>query len=232
MSGKTAAPWEIPYSEATDEPKVWPTLNKEQAERVAKLMKERFVTVAEHGIATSAASGELIKATASIAVTLPAAAVNATVGVLANNHEVEIKGGAGVIYGDFITGSSTIKLVGYQHVILQSDGTNWFILGGEPKREQVYGAEEARTSNVEYEPSATRPTTVAYSMKPGEGVEWLEARIWVGGLVLWSDARSMAGLNLGGIGGSFYVPAGVKYKIKGEKNGGGQLNYTTRYLTL
>jgi hypothetical protein len=140
MPGKTAAPWEVPFAQAADEAKAFPAaVSQPLAERIAAIFKERLVTVATHGVSFTAASGELVKATGAITVTLPTAAENATVAVLANNHATKLKGaGAAKIYGGHIEGVAEINLVGYQYVVLIADGTNWFILAGEPRSEAKY----------------------------------------------------------------------------------------------
>ena len=129
MAGKTAAPWEIPYSEPLDEPKGWPSLQKEQSERITALMKERFLTVSEHVSSFTAASGELVKATGAITVTLPTPTANTTIGVVANGHNVEITAGSNKIKGGNLEASS-VKLTGQEQAILQADGSNYYITSG------------------------------------------------------------------------------------------------------
>lgn len=200
---ETAAPWLMPYPTSNGEVKLGATNMQEISERATKLFKERLLTLAEHGGSFTAASGELVKATGGITVTLPAAAANATVGVLANNHEVKIGAGAALIYGDFITGITPITLVGYQHVILQSDGTNWFIIAGESKREVTYEAIVGRTAETEYEPSPTRPAYVALE---GTGL----ANVRVGGVKIISSASAAEKSSF-----SFICPAGQKWQATG-----------------
>jgi hypothetical protein len=91
-----------------------------------------------HAASVTATVGELLKMTATATVTLPAVAENALVGVFCSGGETTIKTASGNILGDFITGAASIKLLLNQHVILQSDGTNWYIIAGEPKREASY----------------------------------------------------------------------------------------------
>jgi hypothetical protein len=114
-----------------------------------------------HSANATAEVGELLKMTATATVTLPTVANNAILGVICASGETTIKAaGSAKIYGDFITGSGTIKLLLNQHVILQSDGTNWFIIAGEPKREEKYKIKNGVTK-AEIEAgivlSATRP---------------------------------------------------------------------------
>lgn len=123
-----------------------------------------FLNLIAQATSCTAKSGELVKATGSITVTLPEASVNATVGVLANGHAVTVKAPAGDIYGDFVEGVTSINLIGYQHVVLQSDGTNWFIIAGEPKREQVAVGKDFSKAELEagVTPSTTRPALVTF----------------------------------------------------------------------
>lgn len=94
-------------------------------------------------------------------VTLPTVlgARGAVVGVFCGGAATAttVKTNGGYIYGDFVSAASEVKLTQYQHVLLQSDGSNWLIIAGEPKREQAYVATEAE----EAEPSATRPAFVS-----------------------------------------------------------------------
>jgi len=122
----------MPYPSSTGEAKKGAADIQELAERVTAYLKERLTLVSEHGSSFTAASGELIKCTAAITITLPAASVNAVVEVLSNGHEVKVGGGAGLIYGDFIEGITPITFVGYQHARFVSDGTNWFMTAGTP----------------------------------------------------------------------------------------------------
>lgn len=133
----------------------------------------------EHGSSLTAAPGELAKCTGAITVTLPEPTANAMVGVLANNHEVKVAAGEALIYGDFIEGATPITLVGYQHVVLVSDGTNWFIVAGEPKRTATYAAVE-RKEGESWTPSATRPAFLVFKAESG-GAVTLEVRIKVAG---------------------------------------------------
>lgn len=112
------------------------------------------LNLVSHSGSVTAVSGELLKMAATGTVTLPAAAENAIVGVFCAAGETTIKTASGDIYGDFITGATSIKLLLNQHVILQSDGTNWFIVGGEPKREDVYQAAVLRENEKSFTPSS------------------------------------------------------------------------------
>jgi hypothetical protein len=209
---ETAAPWKLPYPSSTGEVKLGAQDFAELAERATAIFKERYLTLAEHGASFTAKSGELVKATAAITATLPAAAVNAIVGVLANGHEVTVGAGAAVIYGDFVTGSTPIKLVGYQHVILVSDGTNWFIVAGEPRNEATYGGSISHASEEEVEPSASRGAQVTLTFRIGSNgfSGW---KLTVGGAV----AAERSGRGAEGVEEevfSFFCPAGQKWKVK------------------
>lgn len=140
--------------------------------------------IAASAVSVTATARGIVQATAAITVTSPAAATGAVFTVLANGHAVTVKAASGKIYGDFIEGATEVKLVGYQHVILVSDGTNWFIIAGEPKREATYGTQVSRTSNTEYEPSATRPTEVIVSAAQGFTGTNLNCIVWCGGKVV------------------------------------------------
>ena len=227
---QTAAPWLLPYPDPTGKAKLGATDFKELAERLTTLFKERFLTVTEHGASFAAASGELVKCTGAITVTLPAAAANAIVGVLANNHEVNIGAGASLIYGDFITGSTPITLLGYQHVVLQSDGTNWFIVAGEPKREQTYT--EKTYSKVEAEagvsPSATRPSVVNL-LAVGKVSEALVARFNAGASIVgFAQSPAVAGATPGGQV-TVYLNPGEKWSAEQVA---GTLEHVTAYTKI
>jgi hypothetical protein len=95
------------------------------------------------GVGTEVHPGEMIEATSGITVTLPAPAINVTVAVFAKTGETTIKQhtlGGDTISGDFVSGAATIKLAEGQHVTLTSNGIGWFIVAGEPKREQTLSA--------------------------------------------------------------------------------------------
>jgi hypothetical protein len=172
----TAAPWEIPYPTSAGEVKVGATDFEELAERVTKIMKEKIggvVKFATHAVSYNAVAGELGEATKALTATLPAAAtVDQTIGVFSKVAAASelvkcTTSGGAFIEGDFITAASktaTIELTEGQHVVLTSDGTNWKILAGEPRRTAKYVAVVRTKAEVEaaggIEPSATRPAHV------------------------------------------------------------------------
>jgi hypothetical protein len=165
MAGKTAAPWEIPFSEANDEPKEWPAEQRQQSERIATLFGEHVVTIKTQAGAYTAASGELgIQETAGAVTTLPSATTkDRIIGVTckASSCKITTSGGA-VIYGDFVKGEPSLQLAQYQHILLQADGSNWTILAGEPKRESVQVEHSYTKAEAEagVTPSATRPSSI------------------------------------------------------------------------
>lgn len=155
-------------------------------------------------ISASVANGELLEMTgATTTATLPAATKGRVCGVYAAAAGIKVKTAAGVIAGDFITGQATIQLELNQHVVLEAEGTNWRIIAGEPKREQVYGTLVEREGFTEYEPSATRATFVVLS-REGANV----TRIVVGGVAVTPNASVIPGSQIV----SFLCPAGVKWK--------------------
>jgi hypothetical protein len=211
---ETSSPWKMPFPSSTGEVRKGATDIQELAERVTAVLKERLTTCSEHGTSFTAASGELVKATASITVTLPAVATNTTVAVLANGHEVDVSAGSTLIYGDFITGTTAIALVGYQHIVLQSDGTNWFIMAGEPKREQAYTkvslhAAEAETGEI---PSTTRPALVTTTFFAESGKNG-SASFNVGGVVVGSVGVAAGAPAYAEAPVTFYVPPGVRWAM-------------------
>ena len=72
--------------------------------------------------------------------TLPSAATqNQVIGVFSSVTETKVTASGGaLIYGDFTHDAATIVLSLYQHVVLQSNGSAWLIISGEPKRESTY----------------------------------------------------------------------------------------------
>src|SRR5580704_7669625 len=161
MPGETSL-LKLKYAEEKDERSSYPTAVDEPR---AKSLEEYILAakLVEHGASFTAKVGELALATGSgTTVTLPAASLNATVGAFAAGGITKVKTVSGAkIYGDFTAGVETIELTTNQHVLLRANGTNWFVVGGEPKREQVYGARTERAlGSTIAAPSTTRPTFV------------------------------------------------------------------------
>ena len=179
MSGTTTH-FAIPYPEEKDNINEGATKITEALEKIDKLLWERPLNIAEHGVSFAATSGLLVKCTGAITVTSPAAANDAIFGVLANGHAVTIKTATGKIYGDFTEGATEVNLVGYQHLILMSDGTNWFIISGEPKREAgiVKTAPSLAETEAGIVPSTTRRALVTIFVALAEKTQ---VNVWVGG---------------------------------------------------
>ena len=86
----------------------------------------------------TANAGDLVLASPSVTVTLPAPVLNTTVGVIANSSvtgatqvTVAYGSGSGHIYAMGALAVSSLKLGGAQDtLILQSDGTNWQVIAG------------------------------------------------------------------------------------------------------
>jgi hypothetical protein len=236
---ETAAPWLLPYPDPTGKAKLGATNFKELAERLTAIFKERFLSIATHAASYTAVSGELgVQEKAGETTTLPAATTkDRIVGVFckAASCKITTSGGA-FIQGDFITIASktaTITLLEGQHVILQSDGTNWFIIAGEPKREQVYGARTARALATAFTPSTARPTLVVIDLSleptPGFGKN---AKVYVnGGLVteLFAGGHTVeSGYRMST---SFTVPAGQTWEVRDGTGSGGVGGLFSTYLT-
>ncbi len=116
---------------------------------------------------TGSATGEsgiiyLMETNAATLTLTATATAGKQVGIICANTiaGVKLKTGSGLIYGDFVAGLAEIPIQKYQHVIVEADGTNWWIISGEPKRQAVW--EAFTLSKVEAEaaaaPSTFRPT--------------------------------------------------------------------------
>ncbi|MDE2103141.1 MAG: hypothetical protein KGL39_38200 [Patescibacteria group bacterium] len=198
--------------------------------KLAELIRPLQMT--SKSTAYTAAPGDLVLATAALTVTLPAATANPLVGVLATSGEVTVtRSGTAKISGDFVSEAESIKLTTNQHVVLQADGTNWWIAAGEPKREQVYGAQVERTENAEYEASATRMTFVMLEVT-ATTAEAFWVSVAVGNVTIGILAGTA---NEGGDNPShgrtlpFIVPPGAKWRITRNS---GTLVYKSSYLSL
>ncbi len=130
----------------------------------------------------SIASGELVLMEKEASeVKLPAATLNRIVGIICANAIVKITVKAPVvqtIFGQFLEKETTITLARNQTVILEADGTNWWIIAGEPKREQLYTVPIAYSkaqAEAGVEPSPLRPTFVTLS------ATWTSNAVKVGG---------------------------------------------------
>lgn len=101
----------------------------ELATKVDTVLWERLLNVREHAASFTAVQGEYVKCNEAITVTLPAPSASATVAVSANNHKVTITAGSATISGAWWYGLATVSITGFQSVVLQSDGTNWYVIG-------------------------------------------------------------------------------------------------------
>jgi hypothetical protein len=177
-----------------------------------------------HSAAFTAQPGELVEAASGpYTITLPAPAVGAVVGVFCNSASPITVAGAGgaKIYGDFVNAASSIVLTTYQHVTLQGNGSAWFIVAGEPKKESVSGALTARAVNTEYEPSATRPTEVIVSwsgLNPAKPTS-----LFVGGVQRAKETAAVEGSY------TFTCLPGEKWQMKASS---GSATYESSYRTL
>lgn len=175
--------------------------------------KSAGLTFVLSGISLTAKAGEFIDMTTTgTTVTLPAVVASAQVGVFcggtATSCKVSAAGGA-KIYGDFVNAATTITLTEHQHVTLQSDGTNWFIIAGEPKRETAWEAQVTRANETLYTPSASRETEVLVELFGGSGGS--QAEIYVGGTKI-AFLTAASPTNHQSVG--FRVGAGVAWQAK------------------
>src|ERR1700722_9830339 len=156
-----------------------------------------------------AKSGEFIQATEpSQVIELPkGSTAGKIIGVYCQSEELEIKSES-IIVGDF-TNSKTMKLTQYQHVLLQggSGSAGWYIISGEPKREQKYSASTARSLSTPYEPSPTRPVAVILTIRNETGGGSI--KVSVGGNQLYNPSIAVTQE----IQVSFKVNPGQKWEI-------------------
>ncbi len=199
----------IKYALAADEVRPFPAeVSEPGAKTIDKFLEEHTLTIKARAASYEAKSGELGGCSKAITVTLPnAAASNQLIGVLNISPElVGVTGSGGAkIYGDFILLEATIKLAQYQHVILQSDGGNWAIIAGEPKREQAYSISAERALATPFTPSASRPTQVILWVKGEAGIN-----VYVGGVQVTIIMPESLAL---GQGFSFICPPGVAWEV-------------------
>lgn len=106
-------------------------------------------------------AGKLYKVAKACTATLPAATSGRTIGIVnatsAEAVKVSAKAGKQII-GGFFEGE-VAELLAHQAIIVEADGSNWYIIAGEPKREQKYEAAKAFTNaelKAGIEVSATR----------------------------------------------------------------------------
>ncbi len=91
--------------------------------------------------------------------------------------------GAAKIFGDFTTGIAEVALATNQHVTVFANGTNWLIIAGEPKREQIYVSKSWSKAEAEtgVTPSVTRPAFVTLTVI-SEVEKAVNAQLKVGGV--------------------------------------------------
>ncbi len=236
MPEKTTTHFAFPYPTSAGEVKNGAVDIEELAKKLDEFLFERLLTLSEKAVSGAATSGQMVKCTAAITVTAPAVAASALFGVVANGHAVTVKAaGAAKIFGDFLAeaGVTECKLVGMQHLILFSDGTNWFIIAGEPKREQAYGAETSRANNTEFEPSATRETWVTVNGASSIAGAWLKMNVFVGGQEIAELTTGPPSPAKPQVAYGFLVLPGVKWKAQVEAGVGAkeeESTLTSRYL--
>jgi len=173
MPENTTTHYSLPYPSGTGAVKLGATDIGELAKSIDTLLfsgEAARLSLVEHGSSVAAKAGELLKMTATATVTLPTPALNAIVGVICATGETTIKMTGAKIFGDFITGAESITLLLNRHVILQSDGTNWYILAGEPLRGGLT-TPTIRALNTKYVANATRPAWVTVWMNVAEVFE-------------------------------------------------------------
>ncbi len=130
---------------------------------------------------TTGSSGNLyLMETNATTLTLPAATSGRQVGVICKNaiEEVKMKATGVKIFGDFLAaaGVETIGIRENQHVIVEADGTNWWIIAGEPANTNLYAAELSVTlgeAEAGITISKARPAivTVMAEMTTNQGLE-------------------------------------------------------------
>lgn len=191
-------------------------------EDIDALLAKRLLRFAEKSTTFKAASGYIYKTTATLTVGLPAEPeVDAIVGVFCCAGETTVEAGGfihdaeeGFIFGDFITGSAAIRLLANQHVVLKSDGKNWYIVSGEPKRASKWSGLTVRASETEYEPSATREVEVSIRLFYANtgSIELL-----VGGAEIATFSNVSSSEN-GYVSYSFRCSPGEKWKVTPSAN--------------
>jgi hypothetical protein len=166
----------------------------------------------------TASPGEHALSSGTVTATLPSAPeVNDIIGIWCGSGETTITATGNKIYGDFVTGATTIKLAIYQHVILQLDPAGqWVIIAGEPKREQKWSAALGRVVGTEYEPSATRTVQVMVSAEAEDG-EFPSLK--VGGVTLPGHRAPGAAGTITGSTWTFDCPPGQKWVVVNAKDG-------------
>jgi hypothetical protein len=186
-------------------------------------LEKRVLSVVSHSTSVTAEPGEVCLMTASATVGLAFAPLNYIVGAICAEGTTTVKteGGGAKIFGDFLAeaGVTEVKLTKGQHCIFLADGSNWHIIAGEPKREQLYTALTKVFNMVgpeayEHEYSPTRPTWVRVKLKSSAGTE-NAVTVEVGGIV--TDELGIAASTA--VLFPILVPAGQKLKIENGSAG-------------
>ncbi|HTQ67258.1 MAG TPA: hypothetical protein VMI13_01060 [Solirubrobacteraceae bacterium] len=202
MPEKETTNWKIPYPTSTGEVKLGATDMEESAKAIDKILTEHVLIVKKYAGSGTLASGELaVQEKTGETFTLPAVGTaNQVIGIFSTVAETKVTAGANII-GD-LTAGANIKLNKNQHVVVQSNATNWMIVAGEPQREQTYlGTKvftkaEAETGEIV---STERPVLVVYTSTTAAS-----ATIEVG-LEQVATVENKGCL-------SFFVPPGLRWK--------------------
>ncbi len=174
----------------------------------------------QSGSATGESGTIYLMETNAATLTLTATATaNKQVGIICKTAvaSVTLKAGAGAkIFGDFLAaaGVASCVIAENQHVIVEADGTNWWIIAGEPKREQTYTAltEHIILSTAEFgeEPSSVRPSSVTGMINaPGAGTEM---EIVIGVQTIMTNVAIKGQLPLP----AYFIPPGKTIKFKNQ----------------
>ncbi len=158
---------------------------------------------------TTGASGVIyLMETNATTLTLPAATSSRQVGIICKNTvaAVALKATGVKIFGDFLAaaGVEVINIAENQHVVVEADGTNWWIISGEPKREQLYSARVASVAGEGHTPNTVRPVEVVLTHKVSEG--------GIGSLVVAGKEIMTAVIGAGAAYVSFICPPGGVWK--------------------
>lgn len=167
MPEKETPNFKFPSPTSVGEVKLGATNIEELANSLDTFLAGKILIFKSYAAGATLKSGEFAEQTkAGETFTLPVATTaNRVIGVYgAAACKVTTSGGAFII-GDFITAASktaTISLAEGQHVVLQSNGTNWIIVAGEPKRQTGYVRTKPLLAEAEagITPSVTRPASV------------------------------------------------------------------------
>jgi hypothetical protein len=199
----------LPYPVGTDPLKEGAAKAEALANKLDEVLYEKLgltpVTVNEASGNGEAGKFYVFKAK-SQSLTLPAPSEAAQIGCFnlmteaANTLTVKTLTGS-IIWGDFVNGAASVVLAQHQHLMLLSDGTNWYIGAGEPRLENTYSASKLYSKaemEAGVEPSATRPSFVLHS-------ETTNMRVAGGAIMIGS-----------GVKGAFRVGAGQIITAEGS----------------